>query len=462
MESDAKSRLPSKMIRFVLRKFHRNKDRDQKAKPSKPETINESNATTKKLTDLNDDCLESIFLYLSLADLVTIVDTNKHLRTAAELAFVRNFGRVIFVKWTYYYRRLQIMINDTEIVIPLPKPYRLLRCFGHLISKLEIAVQYKLQAYKLLKYVNKYCGESTTELVFELKSISYMNKPHAAETVSLQHCYLDKNHTRFRRAVRLNELFPNVRNLSICVSRLNRKRVAVHFPQLNQLKYDPDYRTADSADYHIAICVEMLHLNPQLRSLTLERPHIKTLLASQQLQFLERLEISHIELGRNKEIEINFPCLTELKVTHISGSEKILISAGNLRMFEFSNWGNFDNFNVDVLLDFLHDHRTITKFKLTEKTEKWEITNTRLPIDIIEALPLLEEMDISLLKISVNDAIRLVKNYKSLKLCFKTHYKSRPEVGIANVGLKCHLVCVKVHKVSNLTKDRHKLFCIYN
>lgn len=76
-----------------------------------------------------------MFYFLSIADLVTVVDTNKRLKTAAELAFTRNFGRELFiwndscVRGKFY---VTIWINETEFW-SFPKSYRLLRCFGHLL-----------------------------------------------------------------------------------------------------------------------------------------------------------------------------------------------------------------------------------------------------------------------------------------------------------------------------------------
>lgn len=79
------------MNRYVLGKCDQSKDREQQLKSSH-ETVNEPNATTeKKLTDLNVDCLEQVFLYLSLKDLLNIVHANKQLKPAAELVFARKF-----------------------------------------------------------------------------------------------------------------------------------------------------------------------------------------------------------------------------------------------------------------------------------------------------------------------------------------------------------------------------------
>lgn len=99
-----------KMIRF----FKRKKDRERKSKSSESVSSHETNERTKKLTDLNDDCLEQIFLYLSLEDLLNIVCENKieRLVPAAESAFKRNFWRrgLVYLGIS----TVGISLNDTE------------------------------------------------------------------------------------------------------------------------------------------------------------------------------------------------------------------------------------------------------------------------------------------------------------------------------------------------------------
>lgn len=452
MESDTESCLPSKVIRFVLRKCHR----AHKAKPS------------KKLTDLNDDCLEHIFSYLGLQALVAVAEANERFKTAAELAFVRNFGRGKLVIWRDGYNYPKVCIPNAYSVFNQSdlawssEPYPLLRYFGHLISKHDISVEGKRYEYKLLKYVKKYCRESTTEIFIRAERFYNVNKPFPnAQTVSLDCCHL--NNARFRKTIRLNELFPNVRNLSIDSCDFKRKCIALHFPQLNQLKLVESRRRSEV--YHTPIYVEMLHLNPQLRSLALARGYSATLLwvASQQLQFLEHLELHRKDFEGFGESVVNFPCLKELKLTchWFSGSPKIPILANNLKVFEFGI-GSAETSNVNALLDFLHNHPTITKFNFAHDIDATvdRITNKRLPRKIIEALPLLEEIDLSFLKISVAHAIRLMKDYKSLKkLFFLMDCNVDLNLLEERAGVKCHLVCVKVREMLSITR-KYNLYCL--
>lgn len=46
-----------------------------------------------KLTNLIDDCLEHIFMFLDVDDMLSIADTSKQLKTAADTVFARKFGK---------------------------------------------------------------------------------------------------------------------------------------------------------------------------------------------------------------------------------------------------------------------------------------------------------------------------------------------------------------------------------
>lgn len=249
-----------------------------------------------------------------------------------------------------------------------------------------------------------------------------MNNPFPnAETVSLADCCLKKNHSIFRKTVRLNELFPNARHLSIDYCDFKRKCVAIHFPQLNHLRIGSLPINCGNEAYYTPTYVEMLHLNPQLRSLSLANDYPPTLLwvASQQLRFLEHLELDRYGFEKFGGGVVNFPCLKKLKIAWKCDpqplSPKIPISASSLKVF-----------------DSFEDHRT----------------NQRLPANIIEALPLLEEIDMSLLKISMHDAIRLMNDYKSLKKLYclmgNNVDLNHLETSATGAGMKYHLVCARV------------------
>lgn len=283
-----------------------------------------------------------------------------------------------------------------------------------------------------LKYVNEYCSE-LTEIELRLHHDFYLIKMKTfpnVETVKLNFCFLYTKFERFFASVRLNEMFPNVRNLSIEHSNLKPKYIAMHFPHLNRLHLKLSFTeyyalTTLRADTY----VKLLRLNPQLRCWSLVTQFNVLLLraASQYLQFLEQLHFSFVDekfRKCGKEV-LNFPNLKELKIS-CCGSNSINIPILANSLSEFSLVFYHSILDMDRLLEFLHRHQHITNLKLILDSDyQWNMqtTNKKYLVDIIRALPSIEEIDITLLTISVDDAIRFVDGCKSLKkLCFKTYY----------------------------------------
>lgn len=378
------------MIRFLLRMWQRNKDRKKKTVASESTAINPSNATTIRLTDMNDDCLEHIFLYLSLEDLLNIADTNKQLKPAAELTFAKRFKRGKLI--SNYYNSSEIHINGTERV-KVRNPYRLLRCFGHLIPKQTIRNR------TLLKYVNQYCSESIIEI-----DTTYQPK-----------------------------------------------YIAVHFPHLNRVNI------GSSSNVYGAECfLKMLRLNPQIQHLYLN-PGIDDVrllrTANQFLQFLEHLHLSYVKNSfRNFEEKfVNFANLKVLIIHHYGDIiTQIPVSSSCLEAFSFqlhaTQCTDCLNAEVDILLEFLRKHPFTTKLTLSSVCKEMRTIN-RLE-EIIEAVSSMEEINISLIKnLSVNDAIKFVYKCKSLKkLSFRADDNSIFDHLNAKLEVKWHVMIEKLNE----------------
>lgn len=107
--------------------------------------------------------------------------------------------------------------------------------------------------------------------------------------------------------------------------------------------------------------------------------------------------------------------------------------------------------DMDSLLEFLRRHQHITNLKLIlDRHYQWNMqtTNTKYLEDIIRALPSMEEIDISLLTISVDDAIQFVDGCKSLKkLCFKTYHNVDLARLEARLGAGWQLVSARFSKL---------------
>lgn len=117
----------------------------------------EEERTTTTILNLNDACLEAVFVYLNQNDLINVCETNPRFRYASEKAFTRNYGkRQIIVS----------MIKNTQInTAVLKSSLKLLQTFGHLITKLLI--EFKLEEVEeLLKSIDSNCSENVNELEF--------------------------------------------------------------------------------------------------------------------------------------------------------------------------------------------------------------------------------------------------------------------------------------------------------
>lgn len=430
------------MIRYLLRIWQRNKDREKRTAAPEVEDNYQANATTIGLTDMNDDCLEHIFQYLSLEALLNIADTNKQLKPAAELAFVRRFKRGTLI---LYKSGSEIRINETERV-KVRNPYRLLRSFGHLIPN------QKIHHHNKLKYVNQYCSESLIKI--ELDSLRrYMSKPFSKVGTVILHCRLNWNFNR------LPKLFPNVHTFTFVSCRIEPRHIAVNFPHLRQV----NIRDC-SNEYGIESYVKMLRFNPQIRHLLLSPlvDHVKLLRAANQfVPFLEYLHLSYSE-NAYKNFEEKFVNFAHLKVLKISYYGELLtpipVSSSCLEAFSFhlcSHATNCLNAGVDILLEFLKKHPFVFKFTLSSRLQ-YMVTTNRLE-EIIEAVASMEEINISLIEdLSVNDAIKFVNKCKSLKrLSFRAANGSICDHLNTKLGVKWQVMAEKldVSKILGMKKE---------
>lgn len=400
------------MMRFFSKKWHRFTDLEKK---SEPEAINES--TTTKLTDINDDCLEHIFLYLNIEDLVNIAYTSKQLKPAAESAFSSNFGRKKMLIEEFSHGRIHIY--DYKQRLSRNQFHRLMSSFGHLILKIKLS-DFKTSS---LKKVNQFGCKSITDLRFYEMDLHRMKKPfHAAETVA----FFNVNTNWFCNP--LNKLFPNVRTLDINYGHIWPWQIEVQFPHLNQLNI------SFSASARNRSYANMMRMNSQVQSLVLRgKPCAKYLrYASKHLKFLERLQIvisnqNDLNDFDNFGEDVNFTFLKELKIILTTNrymkTVKIPIVSNNLKEFTFhlaskSGDGNRKD-NVNILIDFFKKCPSLTKVTLSRCWNVVMPINKEIIIEIADALPSIESINISMLKISFNVAIEFVKYCKRLKkLCF--------------------------------------------
>lgn len=226
------------------------------------------------ITDLNDNCLEKIFGYLDLVSMFNVAAANLYLRPAAGVAYKRKFGAIqvcirngipssvhcsephIFHKWIY--------VDGLKVCLPY------LRCLGPSIR--DLCVRYdgwtKAQCDLIHQYINEYCATAGNLVNLTLRDkqrgipIKHFKKPFASvQSVKVQDSHLGAQIPLF------SQWFPNMRSLEL---------LAVHigwFPsQTKPLDHLEDVTIEinnDKRGFKSSLATRLLHLSPQLRSLTI-------------------------------------------------------------------------------------------------------------------------------------------------------------------------------------------------
>lgn len=200
-----------------------------------------------KITDMPQLCLEHIFMYLDLEDLLNVVDANKYLWLAAQMPFSRKYtGRKIDIDRTvgYKYREYprNLYVWDTSIKIyDLKMTFQLLRSFGQMITELELVYgpwfekdRHSQEYHHILSYIYEFCAESLSKVSFSPLIWEYLEKPFLnVEDVTI--------HQSFSETSDLNTIFPKLHDLRfldrLCSRYNNLSVVSVHCPNLHSIVF---------------------------------------------------------------------------------------------------------------------------------------------------------------------------------------------------------------------------------
>lgn len=125
----------------------------------------------KKITDLNDHCLEKIFEHLNFQSLFNVAIANEYQRPAAALMYKRRFRlfQVELIGNGYFLDPHPVFVMNKLIIDQLKSMLQFLRCFGSQITVLEMDIGFyvKNKRYELInQYVNKYCAENLVSIEF--------------------------------------------------------------------------------------------------------------------------------------------------------------------------------------------------------------------------------------------------------------------------------------------------------
>lgn len=381
-----------------------------------------------KFVDINDDsCLIPIMEHLSVDDLLNIVESSKWLKNAVNYVYKRKYGGYVVVLRPLTLRKkifVECTANDKKIYINgLLYCLKFLRCFGHLITNLQIVNRrYEMEYTKLVlcyDYVMEYCNNSLQKLTInnaKVEDIINLQNPFTQiEELSFNCCDLGRstNLTNF------NEFFPKMRRLEFNSTTVwNEKCITAHFPLLEHLKITPTIHGKPFTEENVKNALE---LNLQLRSFHLYGEWNRHIMRT--ISFcLESLEILTIDLHSQNKLHDNFQ-LKNLKKLKINFDTVVDATYKSLNHFAASNHleelilTSFDP-DIDIIYDFIQNHSSIIKLVLapsgrqTFERSKLERCKGKLS----KVLTSLQQINLITFTFGIDEAVDFVKRFKSLTM----------------------------------------------
>lgn len=282
----------------------------------------DNNDDIKSITNIYYDCLEIIFDFLDLEDLLNVALTCKRLQTAAAAKFGEICGdqNVYILPMEYGPNDARICMEENGIqVFTLRFCLPFLRCFGAKIVNLFAYYHEAKDNANMNHHISQYCAKT-------LKSISLMGIPEIlANTFTMPFERVENvsaAHTDFGRSLRyLGHLFPNVRDLELIFMSVDEDLTAdIRFAHLENLSV-----MIDDVDFSLKSLMYILHANPQLQYLQLNSTNYEGLTFDDILT----------TIGRN-------PSLTKLKITNGFGPKTINTNQNDLMRFASEHPGTIE------------------------------------------------------------------------------------------------------------------------
>lgn len=410
-----------------------------------------------KIVDLNIDCLEKIFKQLSLGDLLNVADSNGTLKKGADVVFALKYGKrkVNLRDLDFVDRNRDIDEKDNIVLYTWKRSYHILRCFGHLISNLEIHLLmsfYKAVVHNtneifetnlkhLIDYVAEYCAESLIEL--KMTGISKAGFDDQMKPMPLvKKIHILGNSTK----TSLSRLFPNVQHLIYDFSSTkNFLCIDHHFPFLEQVEL--------TSAFHVNI-KKIIEKNAQICSFLRQNPQLKKLKIPflSNANFLQTINecVPHLEHLAIVDPS-DHPNLTDYgSPVHFEHVKKFELYYYHTLRREFPNisleFSHLENVSLDLCIadnegfyTFLSENPSITKIKLhsIDPDRKLDIPK------LANILPMLREVDVRYCKYTIDEASSFVNHFQCMEK-FRFILESNPDHDDNLRYLKKGWQCVKL------------------
>lgn len=255
-------------------------EKRQRMEPTPPA---EEPKQSTKITGLNDDCLEKVFIRLTLVDLFNVAVANQWLRPAANAVYKRKFGKKeVHLIRVHGIQKSPVPDDDGNSIkiYNFKTCLQFLRCFGSSITHLIITYgQSTSRRYDHMhQYINKYCAKTLVSIKFSGKlpfGIEHFDEPFRnIQYVDIIDCNLGKQFPQILK------WFPNIHHLKCHGSHINHRYFIAEPPtQFKHLTIEFNHSTNVDLMERYQRIVDMLQLNRQLQSLTINAKSVHMIMS---------------------------------------------------------------------------------------------------------------------------------------------------------------------------------------
>lgn len=395
----------------------------------KVKTLTKTKQNITKFTDLNLDCLEKIFGYLNLRDLLNAADSSADFKNALRPVFVIMYhSKLVTIEKMRQSSRQSITIDRDGILIEdIETCFQFLRCFGDLISKLKLSHwpaaagdSLRNQLGRVINLISENCGENLKEItILNVQWIIWLDmKKRIKPFWNVQNVHIEGS---MIKEGMLNRLFPKMESLTYAVDEYHEqfKCIIGHFHHLKHLEVNVGARISRdrlSKCYMQSVdCIQRcIELNCQITSLKVNSQYMSILeLFSRNLPKVECLSLQYdVRLYRDCPIHLDEINNTDFSVRFVSsmnsGNQTFLLECDNI---EKITAGKSHVISLEKLLETLNENGLMRKLTVNS-TNRISAENcnklTKEEFEVIELLTSLLEIELIHCSVTADQVISII------------------------------------------------------
>lgn len=424
--------------------------------PSAPklETFDELNESTSqdlcvdesaeqlKITDIGIDCLEKVFEFLDLYDLLNVADSSKEFKSCADFIFTSKYGHSFLLSTLGKFRNTSGPNFKTIL--------QLLRCFGHLITHIDIfQLSFMIKkSEQIIDYLNRYCAQSATHV--EVHGFAGRTLPFMELVENHLKPFPNVKTVRFGSPLLHDDFlvrcFPNVEYLH-CIGCNGRNPVSDisdifgsnHYPRMIRLKLIYEIGLNPGSIPVFEHLEATLRLNPQLQHLDLDYfryipnhffPNFNFMQvlqkASEYLTQLLSMSFSGcidamlnfdggaVHFGSLKQLKMAIDCEWHSE-NHLDFGfrlPKIPLICDKLEVLTIT----LQRHNIDEFYSFIEKHPLIKTLEIKTAKVRINVPDGRIDkLRVAAALPLLNEFTLTFHVSTIEDVNSYLTEFKSLE-----------------------------------------------